>query len=50
MRRLRKMTIHEEDPNVVRLHLYLPKMHRVIFNTHDDPLTILIVAKFKELD
>ncbi|KAG0610723.1 hypothetical protein M758_7G086700 [Ceratodon purpureus] len=28
-------------PNVVRLHLHLPGMHRVIFNTRDDPLTVL---------
>ncbi|KAG0618503.1 hypothetical protein M758_4G069300 [Ceratodon purpureus] len=41
VRRLLKMTMHDEDLNVVRLHLHLPGMHRVIFNTRDDPLTIL---------
>ncbi|KAG0580812.1 hypothetical protein KC19_4G201500 [Ceratodon purpureus] len=41
VRRLLKMTMHDEDPNIVRLHLHLPGMHHVIFNTRDDPLTIL---------
>ncbi|KAG0560756.1 hypothetical protein KC19_9G010700 [Ceratodon purpureus] len=41
VRRLLKMTMHDEDPNDVRLHLHLPGMHHVIFNTRDDPLTIL---------
>ncbi|KAG0588920.1 hypothetical protein KC19_2G278400 [Ceratodon purpureus] len=41
VRRLLKMTMHDEDPNVVRLHLHLPGMHRVIFNTREDPLTVL---------
>jgi hypothetical protein len=37
--------MHEEQPNVIRLVLYLSRMHRVVFNLNDDVVIVLLRAK-----
>jgi len=35
------MDIHKKCPNVIRLALHLPGMHRVVFNQEDDTVEVL---------